>query len=214
MTSRDRAAASAATQERQAHRLHRRRLCVADRRQRSAAARLRGHDLRAVRPSRRPDAHQHPVVPPAGGGAERGDRRRSSAWASTCSSARRSSSMTQAARGQAVTTRSSSAPARRRARNCDLPGRNEAGANIHIGIDWLESVAFEHIESIGEQVLIIGVGNTAMDCCRTSLRLGANGRQGDGAQAAAVSSRPRTGSWRTPKKNASRSSSTTRRRRS
>jgi ferredoxin len=45
--------------------------------------------------------------------------------------------------------------------------------NIHIGIAWLESVAFGHVESIGERVLIIGVGNTAMDCCRTSLRLGA-----------------------------------------
>jgi NADPH-dependent glutamate synthase beta subunit-like oxidoreductase len=54
-----------------------------------------------------------------------------------------------------------------------LPGRQEAGANIHIGIAWLESVAFGHIEKIGERVLIIGVGNTAMDCCRTSLRLGA-----------------------------------------
>ncbi|KAA9131482.1 4Fe-4S dicluster domain-containing protein [Marinihelvus fidelis] len=56
----------------------------------------------------------------------------------------------------------------------NLPGREEADANIHIGIEWLESVAFGHIESIGERVLIIGVGNTAMDCCRTSLRLGAN----------------------------------------
>jgi NADPH-dependent glutamate synthase beta subunit-like oxidoreductase len=55
-----------------------------------------------------------------------------------------------------------------------LPGRAEAAANVHIGITWLESVAFEHIKSIGEKVLIIGVGNTAMDCCRTSLRLGAN----------------------------------------
>jgi len=52
-----------------------------------------------------------------------------------------------------------------------LPGR-QAG-NVHIGIDWLESVAFGHIGSIGERVLIIGVGNTAMDCCRTSMRLGA-----------------------------------------
>jgi NADPH-dependent glutamate synthase beta subunit-like oxidoreductase len=56
-----------------------------------------------------------------------------------------------------------------------LPGRQEASANIHIGIAWLESVAFGHIEKIGQRVLIIGVGNTAMDCCRTSLRLGANG---------------------------------------
>ncbi len=55
-----------------------------------------------------------------------------------------------------------------------LPGRAEGAANIHIGITWLESVAFEHIKSIGKKVLIIGVGNTAMDCCRTSLRLGAD----------------------------------------
>ena len=54
-----------------------------------------------------------------------------------------------------------------------LPGREEGSANIHIGITWLESVAFEHCDSIGKRVLIIGVGNTAMDCCRTSLRLGA-----------------------------------------
>ena len=59
-----------------------------------------------------------------------------------------------------------------RGKELKLPGRYEAD-NIHIGIDWLESVAFKHIESIGENVLIIGVGNTAMDCCRTSLRLGA-----------------------------------------
>jgi formate dehydrogenase beta subunit len=54
-----------------------------------------------------------------------------------------------------------------------LPGRESGAANIHIGIAWLESVAFGHIDKIGERVLIIGVGNTAMDCCRTSLRLGA-----------------------------------------
>ncbi len=61
-----------------------------------------------------------------------------------------------------------------RGKELDIPGRQEADANIHIGIDWLESVAFDHIESIGKNVLIIGVGNTAMDCCRTSLRLGAD----------------------------------------
>jgi NADPH-dependent glutamate synthase beta subunit-like oxidoreductase/ferredoxin len=54
----------------------------------------------------------------------------------------------------------------------ELPGRHNS-PRIHIGITWLESVAFGHIGSIGERVLIIGVGNTAMDCCRTSLRLGA-----------------------------------------
>jgi len=53
-----------------------------------------------------------------------------------------------------------------------LPGRQEASANIHIGIDWLASVAFEHITSIGKNVLVLGGGNTAMDCCRTARRLG------------------------------------------
>ncbi|MEJ2139482.1 MAG: FAD-dependent oxidoreductase [Gammaproteobacteria bacterium] len=61
-----------------------------------------------------------------------------------------------------------------RGKELNLPGRQEAGNNIYIGIDWLESVAFEHTQSIGKNVLIIGVGNTAMDCCRTSLRLGAD----------------------------------------
>ena len=55
-----------------------------------------------------------------------------------------------------------------------IEGRDEAAANIHIGIEWLENVAFEHTKAIGKKVLIIGVGNTAMDCCRTSLRLGAD----------------------------------------
>jgi formate dehydrogenase beta subunit len=59
-----------------------------------------------------------------------------------------------------------------RGKELELPGRREAGDRIHIGIDWLASVAFGHIEKIGERVLIIGVGNTAMDCCRTSRRLG------------------------------------------
>ena len=58
-----------------------------------------------------------------------------------------------------------------RGKNLEIPGRYDSN-RIHIGIDWLESVAFEHTKKIGEKVLIIGVGNTAMDCCRTSLRLG------------------------------------------
>ncbi len=60
-----------------------------------------------------------------------------------------------------------------RGKNLEIPGRYDSD-RIHIGIDWLESVAFEHTKSIGKRVLIIGVGNTAMDCCRTSLRLGAD----------------------------------------
>jgi formate dehydrogenase beta subunit len=58
-------------------------------------------------------------------------------------------------------------------KNLDVPGRYDDKEHVHIGIEWLESVAFGHIDKIGEDVLIIGVGNTAMDCCRTSLRLGA-----------------------------------------
>ena len=59
-----------------------------------------------------------------------------------------------------------------RGKDLEIPGRREAAANIHIGIDWLEAIAFGHVGSIGERVLIIGVGNTAMDCCRSSRRLG------------------------------------------
>ena len=60
-----------------------------------------------------------------------------------------------------------------RGKNLEIPGRYDSD-KIHIGIDWLESVAFDHVKEIGKQVLIIGVGNTAMDCCRTSLRIGAD----------------------------------------
>jgi NADPH-dependent glutamate synthase beta subunit-like oxidoreductase len=54
----------------------------------------------------------------------------------------------------------------------DLPGRKEGDANIHIGINWLASVAFEHTDKIGKTVIVLGGGNTAMDCCRTARRLG------------------------------------------
>jgi len=54
----------------------------------------------------------------------------------------------------------------------NLPGREESRANIHIGIEWLASVAFEHTTKIGNKVIVLGGGNTAMDCCRTSRRLG------------------------------------------
>ena len=59
-----------------------------------------------------------------------------------------------------------------RGRDLDLPGRQEAAANIHIGIDWLSSVSFGHVTKIGRRVIVLGGGNTAMDCCRTSRRLG------------------------------------------
>jgi formate dehydrogenase beta subunit len=59
-----------------------------------------------------------------------------------------------------------------RGRDLDLPGRREASDNIHVGIDWLASVSFGHVEKIGRRVIVLGGGNTAMDCCRTSRRLG------------------------------------------
>ncbi len=59
-----------------------------------------------------------------------------------------------------------------RGRDLDLPGRREAAANIHLGIDWLSSVSFGHTTKIGRRVIVLGGGNTAMDCCRTSRRLG------------------------------------------
>lgn len=59
-----------------------------------------------------------------------------------------------------------------RGRDLDVPGRQEGAENIHIGIDWLGSVAFGHTTSVGRKVIVLGGGNTAMDCCRTSRRLG------------------------------------------
>ncbi len=59
-----------------------------------------------------------------------------------------------------------------RGRDLDLPGRKEADANVHIGVEFLANIAFEHKDKIGKKVIVLGGGNTAMDCCRTSRRLG------------------------------------------
>jgi formate dehydrogenase beta subunit len=59
-----------------------------------------------------------------------------------------------------------------RGRDLDIPGRKEAAKNIHIGIDWLSSVSFGHVSKIGKRVVVLGGGNTAMDCCRSARRLG------------------------------------------
>jgi NADPH-dependent glutamate synthase beta subunit-like oxidoreductase len=59
-----------------------------------------------------------------------------------------------------------------RGRDLDIPGRQEAKANIHIGIEWLASVSFGHVTSVGKRVIVLGGGNTAMDCCRSARRLG------------------------------------------
>jgi NADPH-dependent glutamate synthase beta subunit-like oxidoreductase len=59
-----------------------------------------------------------------------------------------------------------------RGRDLQLPGREAARKNIHIGIDWLSSISFGHVDSIGKRVIVLGGGNTAMDCCRSARRLG------------------------------------------
>lgn len=59
-----------------------------------------------------------------------------------------------------------------RGRDLDLPGRKEAAKHIHLGIEWLASVSFGHIDAVGSRVIVLGGGNTAMDCCRSALRLG------------------------------------------
>jgi NADPH-dependent glutamate synthase beta subunit-like oxidoreductase len=61
-----------------------------------------------------------------------------------------------------------------RGRELAIPGRQEAAAHIHIGIDWLAGVYFGHVSSVGKRVIVLGGGNTAMDCCRSARRLGAD----------------------------------------
>jgi NADPH-dependent glutamate synthase beta subunit-like oxidoreductase/ferredoxin len=61
-----------------------------------------------------------------------------------------------------------------RGRDLPIPGRQEAAANIHIGIDWLASVSFGHVTQVGKRVIVLGGGNTAMDCCRSARRLGSS----------------------------------------
>ncbi len=61
-----------------------------------------------------------------------------------------------------------------RGRNLDLPGRSEAAEHIKLGIDWLASVSFGHVTSVKPRVIVLGGGNTAMDCCRSARRLGAH----------------------------------------
>ena len=71
-----------------------------------------------------------------------------------------------------IMTRSSSAAARRAAASWRSRAARKPRSHIHIGIDWLSSVSFGHTTSIGKRVIVLGGGNTAMDCCRTSRRLG------------------------------------------
>jgi len=59
-----------------------------------------------------------------------------------------------------------------RGRDLDIPGRQEAAAQIHVGLDWLANVYFGHVTKVGKRVIVLGGGNTAMDCCRSARRLG------------------------------------------
>ncbi|MFZ9406502.1 MAG: FAD-dependent oxidoreductase [Burkholderiaceae bacterium] len=61
-----------------------------------------------------------------------------------------------------------------RGRDLEIPGRQEAAANIHVGIEWLASVSFGHVTKVGKRVIVLGGGNTAMDCCRSARRMGAD----------------------------------------
>ena len=107
-----------------------------------------------------------------------------------------------------ASTRCSSVPARRRqgARDSRAPRPDQ----IHIGIDWLESVAFGHIDSIGEQRAHHRRRQHRHGLLPHLAAARREGRQGHGAQARAATSRPRRGNSRTPRRRASRSSSTTR----
>ncbi len=61
-----------------------------------------------------------------------------------------------------------------RGRDLKIPGRLDAEEQIHVGIDWLSSVSFGHVARVGKRVIVLGGGNTAMDCCRSARRLGAD----------------------------------------
>ena len=147
------AAARAEAEERQAHRLHRRRPRVAHGRERPDAARLRSHDLREVGHARRPHAHEHSVLPPARARARGGDRlhhRFGGGPASGLTGDEHASSCSH----PASSTQSLSAAARRKARTSTCPAAaplQPSSEHIHIGIDWLESVAFDHIKAIGRK---------------------------------------------------------------
>ena len=118
------------------------------------------------------DAHEHPGLPPARDRARRGDRlHRRHGRRDPLRRAHREPQEALDTGGFDAVFVGSGAP---KGKELKLPGREAGAANIHIGIQWLESIAFKHLDKIGERVLIIGVGNTAMDCCRSSLRLGAS----------------------------------------
>ena len=121
-------------------------------------------------PCGRHDAHADSEVPPAGTRAGRRVRLHPGARTRRHTSANASTVLKSVLNeGYDAVFVGCGAP---RGRDLDIPGRKEAAENIHIGIDWLASVSFGHTTSIGKRVIVLGGGNTAMDCCRTSRRLG------------------------------------------
>ena len=157
-------------EERQAHRAGRRRPRLAHGGARSRAA---GLSLRRVRPGpegRRHDAHANSEIPPAGNACIDEECGYILDLGVEFVGGKRIDSMKAllAEDFDAIFV-GCGAP---RGRDLDIPGRKEAAKNIHIGIDWLSSVSFGHIDKIGKRVIVLGGGNTAMDCCRSSRRLG------------------------------------------
>ena len=150
--------------------LHRRRPGLADRGARPRAARLRMRDVRRRRQGRRHDAHADPALPPARIGHRR--RGRPDPRHGRRDPVRRIRRQPQGAAGRRLGRGLRRLAARRAAASSKFPAARKPPANIHIGIDWLSSVSFGHIDKIGKRVIVLGGGNTAMDCCRSSRRLG------------------------------------------
>ena len=162
---RDRLPKARGHEERQAHCADRLRAGVADGRARSAAAWLHLRDLRFRQDHRRHDAHADSEIPLAGNRAgRRSDLHHRSAARNATGRAHQSMKALLTENYDAIFV-GCGAP---RGRELEIPGRKEAGKNIHIGIDWLASVSFGHTTAIGRRVIVLGGGNTAMDCCRTA----------------------------------------------
>ena len=160
----------AGNKQRQAHRPGRRRPGLAHRGARPRPPRLRGHGHRRGPARRRHDPQPDPQIPPARADHRRGGRLCARSWRRNPLRHQRVDSLKRLLdEGYDAVFVGTGAP---RGRDLDIPGRQEAAANIHIGIDWLSSVSFGHITSIGKRVIVLGGGNTAMDCCRSARRLG------------------------------------------
>ena len=163
--------AAAGAPQRQARRLRRRRSCLADRGARPGPAGLRSDGLRRRSAAGRLHVDPDPALPPARVRDRGGDRLRPRRWA--CSFAGGAADRLDAVRcWRRATTRSSWAAARRAGATSTCRAARRRRRSIHIGIDWLASVSFGHVSSIGRRVIVLGGGNTAMDCCRSARRLG------------------------------------------